>query len=207
MLPALRILTILLTLVAITWEVPYYRMPHLPVHNESGLYLIGDSISAGIGNKEIVCWPQLIREQHHIQIVDLSQPGATIESSQPRAARVDADHNLVLLEIGGNDVLGEIPPTEFERSLGALLRTVCHPDRIVVMLEIPLPPFCNSYGLVQRRLARRFGVILIPRRFFADILTGNQTTVNDLHLSQQGQERMADMLWKLLEPAFAVQHG
>jgi len=182
-------------------------MPRLPIGNESRFYLIGDSISAGIGDKKVVCWPQLVEKQHPIQIVDLSRPGATIESSLPRAAQIDADHNLVLLEIGGNDVIGETPPAEFEKSLDALLRTVCHTGRIVVMLEIPLPPFGNSYGLVQRRLARRFGVILIPRRFFADILTGNQTTVDDLHLSQQGQERMADMLWKLLKPTFTGQRG
>jgi acyl-CoA thioesterase I len=204
--PAFRILAIFFTLGAIACDLPYYWAPRLPVGRENSFYLIGDSISAGIGDKEIVRWPQLIQKRYQIQVVDLSRPGATVESSLPRATNIAADHNLVLLEIGGNDVLGGTPPVDFERALDTLLRTVSLPGRVVVMLEIPLPPFCNSYGLVQRRLAHRFGIILIPRRFFTDVFTGNQTTVDGIHLSQRGQEKMANMLWKFLEPAFTGQH-
>jgi len=194
-------LTVVFICTTVFWQLSYYQMPELPERYDNKFYLVGDSISAGIGNNEIVRWPQIIRERHSVDSVDFSSPGATVQSSLNRAAKIPVDDHLVLLEIGGNDVLGKTPLAEFESSLSALLRTLCYGRRVIVMLEIPLPPFCNGYGLIQRRLARQFGVVLIPRRFFADVLATNQATVDGLHLSQQGHEAMASMVWEFLRPA------
>lgn len=202
--PASCVLATGLTFAATAWELPYHWPPHLPQRSNSGFSLLGDSISAGIGNNDIVCWPKLIQQDHHVDVINLSSPGESVQSCLTRAARISSTDNLVLLEIGGNDVLAKTPLQEFERSLDNLLQIVCRPGRIVVMLELPLPPFCNGYGLVQRRLARRFGVVLIPRRFFADVLSSEQTTLDGLHLSQRGHERMADMIWSFLRPSLAT---
>ena len=59
----------------------------------------------------------------------------------------------MLLEIGGNDLLGDTTPAGFESGLDNLLRVVSRPGRVVVMLELPLPPFFNEYGRAQRRVA------------------------------------------------------
>jgi acyl-CoA thioesterase-1 len=196
----------LVTCTAIMWQFPYYRAPRLPTHPDDTFYLIGDSISAGIGTRDITCWPQLIQQQYRVNVVDLSFGGATVQSSLQRTVKIADDTHLVFLEIGGNDVLGRTSLPDFETSLDTLLKTVCRPQRTVVMLEIPLPPFCSDYGSIQRRLARRFGVILIPRRFFADVLTGAQATLDGIPLSQQGHEKMTRMVGQFLSPDFATAH-
>ena len=70
---------------------------------------------------------------------------------------MDSDDGLVLLEIGGINLLNRDAAANLSRDLRALLDLVATPGRTVVMLELPLPPFMWGYGRVQRRLAREYG--------------------------------------------------
>jgi lysophospholipase L1-like esterase len=65
------------------------------------------------------------------------------------------------------------------------------------MLELPLIPLSNRFGEIQRRLARRHSVVLVPKRFFSSVLIGEQATLDGLHLSPAGHQKMADMIWEL----------
>jgi lysophospholipase L1-like esterase len=67
------------------------------------------------------------------------------------------------------------------------------------MLELPLFPFENAYGLEQRRVARRHHLTLIPKRFFLDVLRIPGATVDGIHLSDSGQRKMAEMIWSFIE--------
>src|SRR5437764_1030097 len=79
--------------------------------------------------------------------------------------------SLVLAEIGGNDILGDTGPEAFGRGLDALLGRLRAGGRTVVMLELPLPPSYNRYGEAQRRLARRHGAFLVPKRVLLGVMT------------------------------------
>jgi lysophospholipase L1-like esterase len=72
------------------------------------------------------------------------------------------------------------------------------------MLELPLPPLANRYGQVQRRLAREFGVTLIPKRHLAAILSAPGATVDGLHLSASGHARMARMVGGFVAPLLST---
>lgn len=70
------------------------------------------------------------------------------------------------------------------------------------MVELPLPPLCNGFGLVQRRRAAEHGVALIPRRVLMGVLTGDDATTDGLHLTPAGHERMAGAVWAALRPVY-----
>ena len=53
---------------------------------------------------------------------------------------------LVLIEIGGNDLLMGVSSSEYGRALDALLSKVAAPNRTVVMFELPLLPNKIAYG-------------------------------------------------------------
>ena len=69
-------------------------------------------------------------------------------------------------------------------------------------IELPLPPFCNDYGRIQRHLAAQHGVLLIPKRVFAAVLAGDAATLDSVHLDRAGHERMAEVVWSLIRPAY-----
>jgi lysophospholipase L1-like esterase len=73
---------------------------------------------------------------------------------------------------------------------------------MVVMFELPLPPFRNEYGRVQRKLASKYGVVLIPKRVFVGVLTEEGATMDGVHLSPQGHERMAEIVWNSIRAVY-----
>ncbi len=109
-----------------------------------------------------------------------------------------------MIEIGGNDLLGSTSSAQFARDLDALLDHVSSPKRQVMMLELPLPPFNHEYGRIQRSLAGKHNVSLVPKRVFLSILAGNDSTLDTIHLSQAGHQQMAACVWRLVGSAFSV---
>jgi acyl-CoA thioesterase-1 len=166
------------------------------------LYVIGDSLSAGVGTESAPTWPAVIRSQHGIDVVNFSRDGATVASALRELDRhPPIGGGLVLLEIGGNDQFGRTPTAEFEANLAALLSRVAGPGRVVVMFELPLLPFNNAYGQVQRRLAAEHGVVLIPKRVLVHIVSPAGATTDGIHLTAEGHRQMAERVWTIVGPA------
>jgi acyl-CoA thioesterase-1 len=63
-------------------------------------------------------------------------------------------------------------------------------------------PFANEFGRIQRRLAHKHGVVLIPKRAFAGLLAADNATVDSVHLSRHGQELMGTLVWELIQGAY-----
>lgn len=183
-------------------EVPYLVSPSLRVTGSPILYIIGDSVTAGLGERDAERWPGLLAQANAVAVRDFSRMGATVATALLQAESLPADGGLVLLQIGGNDMLGSTRPAKFAQDLEQLLRKVCLPNRAVLMFELPLLPFANEYGRAQRWLASRYGVLLIPKRVFVAVLTGEGATVDSLHLTRFGQQRMAEAVWALIRPAY-----
>jgi acyl-CoA thioesterase-1 len=187
--------------IAVVLELPYQMPATLAASGSPTLYIIGDSVTAGMGGEEQT-WPRLLAGSRSVEVMDLSKVGATTASALRQADGLPPEGGLVLLEIGGNDLLGSTSAADFERDLDRLLDRVCAPERAVLMFELPLPPFCNEYGRAQRRLASRYKIVLIPKRVFADVLTGDGATLDSIHLDRQGHDRMAEIVWGLIAPAY-----
>lgn len=183
-------------------ELPYHVVPRPTLRPSPALAVIGDSISAGMGENEAVTWPKLLAEEHHIVVHDHSAMGATVASAHKQAAKLLPEDRLVVLEIGGNDLLGATTTAGYERGLDELLADVAQPGRTVVMLELPLPPTFNQFGLIQRRMASKHDVILVPKRVLMGVLARGDATLDSIHLSQAGHEHMADAVWQVVGPAF-----
>jgi acyl-CoA thioesterase I len=199
----LRVAAVLAWTLAVLVELPNHRKPQVPPMGQPVLGVIGDSVTAGIGEQEAVTWPVLLAETHGVVIRDHSRMGATVASALGQAESLTEDERLVILEIGGNDILGTTTPAEFEAGLELLLQAVRRPGRIVVMLELPLPPTYNRYGRIQRRLARTHGVLLAPKRVLAGVLLQADSTLDSIHLSQAGHQQLAERMWGLIHTAYA----
>jgi acyl-CoA thioesterase-1 len=67
------------------------------------------------------------------------------------------------------------------------------------MLELPLRPQDIRYGRIQRQLAEKYEVVLVPKHFFARLFATKGATVDLVHLSQAGHQLMAERVWNLLK--------
>jgi acyl-CoA thioesterase-1 len=186
-----------LAVVAILCEIPYHFSPSL-TSTVKTLAVVGDSVTAGLNDGEDT-WPKQLARTSKLQIIDASQPGATLKSAVQQVELLNSQGaDLLILEIGGNDLLEGLPVADFERDLDRLLAAAQQDQRQVVMFELPLPPLAARYCAVQRRLAMRYHALLIPRRQFLRVLTGHGSTVDGIHLSVRGQTRLMELVRNLL---------
>lgn len=185
------------------WELPYHRAPVVKPIARPVVGVLGDSVTAGIDEGRYPNWPRTLVDEHGHEVRDYSKVAATTRSSQSQAEQLDDDVNLLIIEIGGNDLLGTSSASVFERDLDALLSMVAIPGRTVMMFELPLLPFCHRYGLAQRRLCHKYGVLLIPKYLLLEVLLTDGATSDTIHLTAAGHERLTAEVWKLLEPAVA----
>jgi acyl-CoA thioesterase-1 len=191
------------TLVALALiEAPHHVLPALRPSPTRQVAIIGDSITAGYGADDAATkWPAILRDRHGVDVEDLSRIGATAASAATRLRENPVDAAIVLVEIGGNDMLGKTTPAAFEAALDTLLAALRRPGRQIVMFELPLPPLHERFGRIQRQLAARHGISLIPKRVLLSVIEGSDATVDSLHLTQRGHDRMAAFVWAILAPA------
>jgi acyl-CoA thioesterase-1 len=202
-----RVAVITPWIAAVLVESPHHVTPRIPPLGHPVLGIIGDSITAGTDDAETVTWPRILADRHGVVVRDHSRAGANVATALRQAALVSAEERLVLLEIGGNDILGETTPAQFEAGLARLLAAVCRPGRVVVMLELPLPPTYDAFGRVQRRLARQYHTILVPRRVLLGVLQQRGTTLDSIHLTAEGHQDMADAIWGVVGAAYEAEPG
>jgi acyl-CoA thioesterase-1 len=195
-------------LVAVLWELPFQIIPALESTTSREIAIIGDSITAGVGKlRDSERWPGLLAAEHKLTVHDHSRAGETTGTALARIRRGEfrIESPVVFLEIGGNETLGPTTLRQFEKDLDQPLAEVSSPGRQVMILELPLPPFYNGFGLAQRRLARKHNVLPVPRRSFLSVLAAEESTLDTIHLSGEGQRPMAACVWQLVRSAFSNQ--
>jgi acyl-CoA thioesterase-1 len=179
-------------------ELPYRFMPALPYKAGGVLYTLGDSLSMGAdtmnGN-----WPALLGNHAEMEVHAFAFGGAKLGTAMSNAERVEPNAGLVIVELGGNDIFYGTPYVEFADDLDTMLEKLSRHGAPVVLLELPLPPFYNRFGAAQRRLAAKHGAILVPKSLLARVLASPGATIDGLHLSNAGHERLATVLWELRE--------
>jgi lysophospholipase L1-like esterase len=189
-------------IIAMFIELPYHLKPAISVGDYKIIYVIGDSVSAGLGGKRFLTWPELLGQAHGVTVKNLAEAGATVGTALKQIKNVEEANAIVIIEIGGNDILSvtPTPAAQFEASLGKMITDVSGAGRQVAMFELPLLPLQNEYGRIQRRIARTHNVTLIPKRYFVGVLCSTENTSDLIHLSKKGHEVMAAMVWSIISP-------
>ena len=202
--PKLHLLAAVVLISQLVWlSAEEFSHRALPVVNgmpADQLLVIGDSLSSGIDSR-IKSWPLLMQESTGVKVHNLALAGAVTAEAKAIAERITPNDHVVVIEIGGNDLLSGIPAGTFGNNLEAILSKVSAPGRTVVMFELPLGlPQYTKYGQIQRRLAKQYGVFMIPKHFLIGIIGEPGTTTDGLHLSDAGAHQMAMLVTRVLAP-------
>jgi acyl-CoA thioesterase-1 len=180
-------------------ELPYALLHSPEPPSERALIILADSLTAGLIEDDFT-WPKRLAERVNYPIVDLSHVGAVVGDGLTMIEEVELNGQLVLIELGGNDLLGSTPGDEFHQNLNQLLKRLTEANCRILMFELPLPPFRYDIAYSQRRLCDRYNVQLIPKRYLLSTIIGEGKTVDSLHLSDKGHAELADFMEELLKP-------
>ena len=160
----------------------------------------GDSLSAGYGLKPAESFPvqleaALRRGGTQVRVHNAGVSGDTTAQGRARLGFVlrslKAKPDLVILQLGGNDMLRAIDPAQTEANLSAILADLKKrgiPVLLAGMLAAPNmgKAYQTRFDAVYPKLARQYGVKLYP--FFLNGVTANRTLLlkDGLHPTGKG---------------------
>ena len=143
---------------------------------EHAILAFGDSLFAGYGLCPEQGYPEQLQValQHlgrSVQVIDAGVSGDTTAAGLQRIKFVlDAQEtppDLVLIELGGNDLLRGISPAETRDNLTAILTELQKRNIPVLLMGMRAPPnlgeaYVAEFDGIYPALAKRFGAKLVP---------------------------------------------
>ena len=143
-------------------------------------------------------------------VVNASISGETTSGGLQRLPKILADTRpaLVVLELGANDGLRGLPLAEIRENLVKMIRASQAAGAAVVLLGIELPinygpQYRDGLRGIYRDVAAEFNLPLVP--FLLDGVALNPDLMQDdgLHPKAEGEPKVLDNVWPVLEPAIA----
>jgi acyl-CoA thioesterase-1 len=191
--------------------------PTQPVKSVAKIVAFGDSLTIGYGLSPEESYPALLQKKlaadgFNYEVV---QAGISGDTTAGGLRRIDwsldqGDVKIVILELGGNDILRGQPITEMKKNLAAIIERVKARGAQVLLAGMEAP---TNSGIDYRRwthgayseLAKEQNVPMIP--FFLDRVAGIQSLnqADGIHPNAQGARIVADTVYQYLKPMLEKQ--
>ena len=141
-------------------------------------------------------------------VVNASISGETTSGGLARLPRLLADNKpaLVIVELGANDGLRGLPIAEIHENLAKIVRASNAAGAAVVLagIELPInygPQYRDGLRAMYRDLAAEFNLPLVPFLLAGVALDPNLMQDDGLHPKAEGEPKVLDNVWPVLEPA------
>lgn len=182
------------------------RAPSLPKLGAHDVILaFGDSLTHGTGAGADTAYPAVLAALTGRTVINAGVPGNTTADGLARLPDALAEHRprLVLLCLGGNDMLRRLPESDTENNLRLLVRTVRAAGADVVLIGVPEPKLFGGAPAFYARLADELNVPL-ERDAFAEVLKDNRLKADPIHANAAGYRVVAERLADFLRGAGAL---
>jgi acyl-CoA thioesterase I len=177
------------------------------------LLVLGDSLSSAHGIAPESGWVHLLEGRlkqaaDPRAVVNASISGETTAGGLQRLPSLIARHKpaLVIVELGANDGLRGLPLAEIRANLTRIIAASREAGAKVVLIGIELPinygpQYRDGLRSLYRDLAGEFNLPLVP--FLLDGVALDPDLMQDdgLHPRAEGEPRVLENAWKVLEPA------
>jgi lysophospholipase L1-like esterase len=132
-------------------------------------------------------------------------PGDTTTTGLERLPAVLNEHQprLVLLCLGGNDMLRKHPQATTENNLRLLVQTIRTSGAEVMLIAVPEPKLFGGAPDFYDRIAEEMQLPL-ERDVFSDVLKDNRLKSDPIHANAAGYRVVAERLAEFLREAGAL---
>ncbi len=182
--------------------------------SEKVILFFGNSLTAGYGLEPSEAFPALVQQKldslgYDYRTVNAGLSGETTASGLSRLDWVLERQpvDVFVLELGANDGLRGIEPTETQRNLVAIIDQVraANPEVEIVLAGMLVPPnmgnaYTERFQEVFPAVAEARDVTLIP--FLLEGVAGDPelNQADGIHPTAPGQKIVAENVWPVLKP-------
>lgn len=160
--------------------------------------VVGDSISAGYGVEPDEAWPARLAQRTSWRVVAAGVNGDRTAGGRERLPGLMAEHRpaLVLIELGGNDLLGGVPAAQITGNLDAMIANARAGGARVALMAAPQPSALGAVtGLAAASLyadlAKRRNVPLIEKAL-PSVLSDEDLRQDAIHPNAVGHGVLAE---------------
>lgn len=189
-----------------------------PLQAQSNVVVLGDSLTYGTGAKEGEDYVTLLASSTGWNVVNAGVPGNKSSDGLARLPDLLAEHDngeqkidLLVVELGGNDFLKQVPETETVRNLQAILMQAKIKRIQTVLLAIPeFSPVGAAFGNLSdhplyEALAEETNTPLVEN-VFSEVLSKNALKSDAIHPNAEGYRQVeADLRKAFVELGFLAQ--
>lgn len=176
-----------------------------PLAPGAPVLVLGDSISAGYGLPPHQAWPALLAERTGWRIANGSVSGDKAADALARLPGLLEAHapKLVLIQIGGNDMLRRVPEAKTRTDLMRAISLAQARGAVTVLVASPRPSVAGavfqhlSAASFYAELAKEAKADLIEDAI-AEVLSNPELKLDALHPNATGQAALADKAFEAL---------
>jgi lysophospholipase L1-like esterase len=180
--------------------------PQLPRLGANDTVLaFGDSLTYGTGAREEESYPAVLQSLIARRVVRAGFPGEVTEQGVQRLPDLLDQYQprLLLLCMGGNDILQKLDTATTEVNLRTMVRLARERGVAVVLIAVPKAELFGGVAEVYAKLAGEFG-IPVENQVLKDVLYDRAYKSDQVHPNADGYRKMAEAVAKLLHRAGAV---
>ncbi len=171
---------------------------------EQHILAFGDSLFAGYGLEDGESYPARLESSLrargiNARLINAAVSGDTSAAGLQRLAftldNQQETPDLVIVELGGNDLLRSIPPEETKENLSAILEELQRREIPAMLMGMRAPPnlgseFQRSFDAIYPALAQEYDTALVP--FFLEAVYDKPDLMQDdkIHPTARGIEEL-----------------
>jgi acyl-CoA thioesterase-1 len=165
----------------------------------TAIVCLGDSITAGVGASAGHGYVDELAARLGLPVINAGVPGDTAAGGLARLPQVLAeDPWLVVVELGGNDILQQVPMERTAADLDQIASRLLAARALPVLVAIG-GPFSGRRAEMYDRLGDRYRVPVV-RDVLRDILLDPALKADEVHPNDLGHARLAAAIAATVEP-------
>ncbi len=182
------------------------RSPALPrLAPDDVVLAFGDSLTYGTGASQGQSYPAVLSGLIGRTVVSSGVPGErTAQGLERLPAVLDAHQpQIMLLCLGGNDMLRKVDAAEIESNLRQMVETATARGVAVVLIGVPKPALLGGTAQFYKTIADEYA-LPFEGEILNDILKNNAYKSDPIHPNARGYRMLATALAEVLKRSGAI---
>ncbi|HSK28364.1 MAG TPA: arylesterase [Candidatus Limnocylindria bacterium] len=179
------------------------RYDHILNIGSSGETIIcfGDSLTEGVGAGSGEAYPSALSRLIGFPVTNAGRRGDTTAQALARLPEsvLNSNPRVVIVLLGGNDFLRQVPRRETRKNLEEIVRRVQAQGAMVVIAGMRLGLFTDEFSPIYEETAKKLGALYIPQ-VTKGILSDASLRSDPIHPNGPGYRLMAERIAAKIKP-------